>query len=538
LWDVDEGTNAETAREMWESGDYVVLRYNFIFRDAKPAMLYWLEAGSYRLFGVNEFAARFPCALATTLNLLLLYELGRALFSPATGLLAGLIHISSILVCLISQMAVPDALLQLFTTLTFYLFWQGYRRSDKGTIPRRWYFLVGIACGLGMLAKGPVALVLPGIVFGVFLLWQRQPRLIWNRRVFLVLLACWLVAAPWYVLETVQTRGWFAKGFFVTNNVNRFFRPMEDHRGPWFYHFVALLVGLAPWCVFLGPVLWFARPFRQYQADAESSPDHRPALRFLWCWIVAYFLFFSCAATKLPNYLLPLFPALALLTASFLESWRIGNVKLRTSILIVCVTLWASIGLGTMVGFIFAGRSGIVPQALQDMRGWGSIGLILLAGGILAAVQIVRQQRSGAVILVVSSALVFLGAIGAGLLPALDAFNAPRQLVTQAGALNRHEEIRLASFHYTRPSLVFYNQREVHQLDSEDEVESFLAYPVPVYLFIAETDWQTAKQNRPEMRASVVARAWDIQRNCNALVISNRAEGTSNNKQFAVDLGR
>src|SRR5438067_8187031 len=87
LWDIDEGLNAEAAREMYESGNWVVPKFNFQLRDSKPALLYWLQAGCYRLFGVNEFAARFPSVLAAALAALLTYELGRRVFGAATGLL-------------------------------------------------------------------------------------------------------------------------------------------------------------------------------------------------------------------------------------------------------------------------------------------------------------------------------------------------------------------------------------------------------------------------------------------------------------------
>src|SRR4029078_1272817 len=113
---------------------------------------------------------------------------------------------------------------------------------------------------------------------------------------------------PWYSLGGIETRWNFIEGFFLTHNVSRFSEPMEGHRGPFFYHFAALLAAFAPWSIFLGSTVWRSLP---RSTAGEAKPW---AYRFLWCWIAVWFVVFSVAATKLPNYVLPTYPALALLT--------------------------------------------------------------------------------------------------------------------------------------------------------------------------------------------------------------------------------
>src|SRR5208283_32162 len=169
LWDIDEGNNAQAANEMFQSGNWIVPTFNFELRTDKPALLYWLQIGGYRLFGINEFAARLPSALAAMLTVLLTYELGAAFFDRRTGLLAGIILASTLLFCGSAHFANPDALLNACTVLTFLLFWQGIRRGSPGLLA-----LTGLSMGLGFLAKGPVALVLPMAVTFLFLLWPRQ----------------------------------------------------------------------------------------------------------------------------------------------------------------------------------------------------------------------------------------------------------------------------------------------------------------------------------------------------------------------------
>src|SRR5205085_1656030 len=111
LWDIDEGLNAEAAREMHESGNWIVPTFNFKPRTAKPALLYWLQSAAYRRFGVNEFAARLPSCVSALAVILLTYALGRRMFDPLTGLMAGVILASSIQLCLLAHAATPDMLL-------------------------------------------------------------------------------------------------------------------------------------------------------------------------------------------------------------------------------------------------------------------------------------------------------------------------------------------------------------------------------------------------------------------------------------------
>src|SRR3954467_1900388 len=124
LWDIDEGNNAEAGREMLEAGDWVVPTFNYGLRPDKPALLYWLQGAAYQVFGVGEFAARLPSALAALAAVLLTYELGRRLFGKPAGPTAGLVLVSAPLFCTAAHFANPDALLTAATTLTFFLFWR------------------------------------------------------------------------------------------------------------------------------------------------------------------------------------------------------------------------------------------------------------------------------------------------------------------------------------------------------------------------------------------------------------------------------
>ena len=145
LWDIDEGNNADAAREMMSAGNWVVPKFNGELRVDKPALLYWLQIGAYRAFGVNEFSARLPSALAAILAVLVTYELGRRLFrSTRTGLLAGMILGSTIAFCGAAHFANPDALLTALTALSLFFIWKGVESSTGvgrwwggGVVPKK-----------------------------------------------------------------------------------------------------------------------------------------------------------------------------------------------------------------------------------------------------------------------------------------------------------------------------------------------------------------------------------------------------------------
>jgi 4-amino-4-deoxy-L-arabinose transferase-like glycosyltransferase len=543
LWDVDEGVNAEAAREMREAGSWVVPTFNFELRTAKPVMLYWLQRASYAAFGVSEWSARLPSVLAGWLTVLLTYELARRMFGRPTGLLAGLVLASAVEFCVLAHAATPDATLLLFTVLTYLAFWLGHENGG-----RSWWVPAAAACGLAALTKGPVGVALPGLVFLLYFIWNREPGRLLDRRLGWALLTLLLVAGPWYGLVSAETRGAWAKAFFLNENINRALTPMEDHRGPVFYHAAALLVLFAPWSAFIGATVWYgvkaARAPRPHPpgppalggqrgdeaGDLITSGSHPAdvqgevrAHRFLLCWVAAYLTVFSLVSTKLPNYVLPLYPALAVLTARFLVRWRDGDLAVPSWLMPAGVGAVALVGVAVGAGLLVAGGAVAVAgvRTFPGLDRWAAVGLVPLAGATALAWRLRAGDRAGFVRAAAVAAVAFVAALAATAPAEMDRYKAPRGLVADTRLDDPTRDLRAGSYDWFQPSVVFYARREVAKLPGPDAAAEFLAVPTPGYLFVPEPTWRQWIAPKVTTPHRVAARRFDFYRNCDVLVVTN-----------------
>jgi len=532
LWDLDEGRNATAAYEMMSAGEWIVPTFNSELRVDKPALLYWLQIIAYYTFGVCEFSARLPSALAALATLLVCYELGRRMFSSATGLLAGLILASSPMLCGAARFANPDALLNLFSALGLTIFWAGYDALRQSPTSRPWLSVAAIvgasvAAGFAVLAKGPVGVVLPGGILVVFLLWNRQLSVIFNRRLLLGVLAFVVVAGPWYVLVTVDSKGEFAEGFLLKHNVQRFASTMESHRGGPFYYPLVLLIGLAPWSVFLlSAVCCSVGPALRRRTYENGEQEKWSAYRFLWCWIVLYLLFFSLSATKLPNYILPVCLPAALLIGRFCDRWRLGELHLPRWHMPLSLSEIALIGVAICVGLTIA--SGVIElrlmrgRSIPDLGSWALIGLMLILGAGLAWWFHRQERRTAMIGSLAASALLTTALMTGGALAAVESCKAVRILVAQAGAYQPQREIIIGCLNLEHlPSFNFYCQRDIKHCRSERETLTLLKHPLPVYVFLPAKKWESLSA-RIRSPHQVLGRHRDIYKNDDIVVVTNR----------------
>lgn len=516
LWDVDEGVNAEAAREMAEADSWVVPTFNYALRTAKPVLLYWLQRISYAVWGVSEWGARLPSAVCGLAAVLLCYELGRRLWDRATGLWGGLILGTAVQFVVLARAATPDAPLLLCTVLAFWAFWSGQRQGGRG-----WWHATAAACGWAVLTKGPVGVVLPALVVVMYLAWQRELRRLWDVRLITAAGVFLLVAGPWYALVASETRGEWVRAFIGRENLERFARPMEGHRGPPFYYLLVLPVMFAPWSVWLLPTLEQAwrQGWGQWRRGwsvlaQQSAAEEAGPYRFLLCWLAAYLVIFSIAATKLPNYIFPLYPALALLTARLLVRWQSGTLELAGWVVPVAAGLLGLAGLAVSGGLVVAERW------CAGLWQWAWVGLLLTGGAGAAFVAWRAGKRPAVLRCVAVAAVLFATAAAIGIPLALDRQRAPRPLAWQSGAADPSRDLRVGAYRWFAPSLVFYTGRQVQVLADAAGVRRFLEIPTPAYLFVPAAVWEREGASWP---AWCVARRADLLARGEIVVVANAA---------------
>lgn len=536
LWDIDEGRNATCAYEMMISGNWTVPTFNGVLRAHKPVLLYWLQIISYSIFGVNEFAARFPSALAALGTVLLAYELARSMFTRTSGLLAGVILATTPMLCGAARFANQDALLNFCTALTFTLFWLDLAQ-------RRWWWfsLLGGAMGLAVLAKGPVGLVLPSAVITLFVLWERRWAVLFDWRwchaggVFV------LVALPWYVLVGLETHGAFLREFLFTHNLERGLGAMENHRGFPGYYLIVLIVGTAPWSMFLGVASWFAfwsairSPWTRWQKSWDaateqtmqaSATDRPAAYRLLGCWIAVYVLFFSVAATKLPNYVLPAVLPCGLLVARFLQRWRTEQLQAPRWLGMACVGSLLLTGVGLALGLAVAGGVGELPimrgRYLPGLEGWALLGLVPITTAAVCWQFARAGQPSRLIGAIAVAAVVLLTPLAAFASVLFNHYKAPCSLVKQAEVLRLDEDFRIGCWQTEHlPSLNFYVKRNVEHLHDENALRSFFESRLPVYVFMPLSEWRRLERTMAKS-PRVIGRQYDMYHHTEIIVLTNR----------------
>ena len=356
----DEPRYAAVARGMYETGDYITPRLHGEVWFEKPALMYWFAALGFALFGVGETGARFPSAIGATLSVFLIYWCGRRLFTRGIGFGAALILASSAGFFGLARAASMDMPLTAALTgaLVFFLFGMD---AEEGA--RRWYFYgFYAALGVGVMAKGPVAVLLPVLALAFFLLW-RGGYGEWRRWHPEGILVTLLVAAPWYIAVT-WVNGWeFIDVFIINQNLQRFASEMHGHQEPFYFFIPVLLLMMFPWTFLLIPAL------RRRFSRSEQ---------LILVWALAPFVFFSLSGSKLPAYILPMAPPIALLCAR-----EIVSEKTRAFQVAVLCQAVLSIAIGITAGFF-----GDAINVNLEMYGFFLAGASFLAAAALVALAI------------------------------------------------------------------------------------------------------------------------------------------------------
>ncbi len=398
LFDWDEINFAECAREMIVSKDYLRMQIDYQPFWEKPPLFIWLQVLSMKLFGVGEYAARFPNALVGIATLLTLYHVGRKVSGERRGRLWVGFYLASWLPHFYFKTGIIDPL---FNLLIFGAVYQLYRlrtAGEKGLAAVLWG---GLFLGLAVLTKGPVALIVTGLCFLVYLVWNRGLAGFKIGSLALFALVTLVVAASWFAVE-VASHGWWFVREFISYQAGLFSQNIADHEEPWFYHPIVLLIGCFPASLFLIP----GRGEKLSNADKDKDFS-----RLMWILFWVVLILFSIVKTKIVHYSSLCYYPITFLAARRIEAYLEGRETLhpgRKAVLLFLGTVWGIILLALpMVGlqkeklipyiadrFAVANLAADVPWSYAECA-WGALYLV----GIWTAVFLIRRNPKRGILL-------------------------------------------------------------------------------------------------------------------------------------------
>jgi len=512
LWDVDEAIFSQAAKEMYERGDAVTPYFNEQVFPDKPGMMYWAMMLGFEMFGTNELAARFFSAVFGVGSVLVTYRIGRLIFSPSAAFWAGIVLATCLNFTIIARAATPDSYLTFFSALAMLAFVVGTAKSHPiaGKASERnapwagqtrfepsWLSWCGVyaVMGLGVLTKGPIGVVLPTASIGLFLLVVRAKeatatgesgvrgalvatgnwlwrvfnplhvlKTIWSMRPLTAVAMVLLVAGPWYTMVGMATDGEWLVGFFGVHNFGRFANAMDDHSGPIFYYLIAIAVGFFPWSV------WASPTFLQVRRHFAERHHWRPGYVLVLSWMAVWVGFFSIASTKLPSYIIPAYPAIALLTGAFVASWIREPAALPRLLYGLAWSVVLLVGVGLLVGLPIAAH-----YLLDGEWYLGLVGVIPLVAGAAGWLASSRGQTAKACGMMAAAGLAMWVVTFGFLAPIVDKYQDGPAFAATIAASGPADRATVRCFHHFRPSYVYYTDTVVEKLNSPQDVGALFA---------------------------------------------------------------
>lgn len=468
LYDLDEGAFTEATREMMETGNYISIYLNGEPRTDKPILIYWLQAASAHVFGLNEFALRLPSVLCALAWVLVVYRFVARHLDAPTATVAALLLPLSLFVGLIARAAVADALLNLLIVLAMLEIFGYYRQPSRGALRRVFVWL-----GLGFLAKGPVAVVFPFLVSGLFYLsygrWREWLRLVFDPVGLLIFIA---IVLPWHIAVYLDSGWTFFKGFYLHHNLDRYRNPMEGHGGGLLYYVLDAPLVIMP---FAG---WLLAQLGQLKRLAADPLD-----RFMWLWFFSVLLVFSFSGTKLPHYML--YGVTGVLVLMARDRDRLRNPWLA---LVPPLLLFGLLGVLPQLFSMAAGQTERVYEktlfsaAAQAFGGWEqafALGVLVLSV-VVAFLKLAVWRR-----LVV---LGFLQALLVSVCVAPTAIDVLQRGPKEAGLFARAHHKDLVFYRAYQPSVSVYRQQVIRHQPAEpgqwvyvrvDHVDEYMKLPSP-----------------------------------------------------------
>jgi len=461
MWDPDEGLHSAISKDMVLSGDWITPQVNGEPFFDKPPLFTWLVALSFMALGFTELAARLPAALIGTATVLVVYLFGRRMFGTTAALLAAVVLATSAEQVVLARTVVHDISLSLFVTLALLAFYRAYIEERHR---RRYLALAYASVGAAVLAKGPVGLLLPVAISGIFLVARRDLGFVRKAMPVLGTLIFLAVAAPWYVAVSLANES-YLEYFILEKNLGSFSSEVGRHPEP-FYHYIPVIIfGFLPWSWFLllGMVRWFRR---------RSTAN--PARLFALIWFGFVFVFFSMASSKLETYILPLFPAGAFFVGGLWSEVLSDREKrphpgLLIGYALLCITLLAEV----VVAWNWLGSFPEVRPDLHVPIG-ATLTAINVASVALMILFLVRRNYRALFGTTVASMVAVILLFCLMVAPALDPYKSTKTIAQGIDRLLAPGE-SITFYREHRPSALFYTDRKVRILRDLSELDAYLA---------------------------------------------------------------
>ena len=333
LFDWDEINFAESAREMIVTGNYHRVQINFQPFWEKPPLFFWLQVASMKVFGINEFAARFPNAIFGIITLVTFFLIGKKYKSPRFGFIWAISYLGTFLPHLYFKSGIIDPIFNYFIFLSVYFMYLDIQSPSSGGVRGGLYpSLAGLFIGLATLTKGPVGLLVFLITFFVYFLFTRFKNFPGIKKILLFIFFFTVICLLWFGQEVINNGFWFLKEF-LSYQADLFLHPVASHGEPFYYHFVVVFIGCFPISIIALPIL--------FGKKTEAKKDFLRLMKILF-WTVM--ILFSITTTKIVHYSSLTYMPLAFMAACYLDWLTVNQQKMKISLLILIA----------FMGFVFS----------------------------------------------------------------------------------------------------------------------------------------------------------------------------------------
>jgi 4-amino-4-deoxy-L-arabinose transferase-like glycosyltransferase len=379
----DEGRYAEIPREMVASGDWVTPRLNDLKYFEKPPLQYWTTAIAYTVLGEHQWTSRLWTGLTGFAGILLVWFAGSRLFGREAADYAAMLLGGSFLYAAMGHLNTLDMGVTFFLMLGIVSLLFGQNDLDKKK-QRNWMILSWAALGLAVLSKGLMGLVLPGAAMFFYIVAQRDLSVLKRMHWLPGLAVFFIITAPWFYL-VMKANPEFFHFFFIHEHFERFATKVHDRYQPWYFFIPIMLVGMLPWTLVMFDTL-----LRSWKNGARAVNVFSP-VRFLFVWSVFIFVFFSISDSKLPSYVLPIFPALALLMGKQL----VETDARKLFWLVAPILPLTLLGLGLAPFTAKLADTPLQVQVYGEYSSWLIAASLVLTSGVVIALVLLRRSQVG-----------------------------------------------------------------------------------------------------------------------------------------------